>query len=238
MSVIAICGLPGSGKTLFATYIMRKHYRKENGFFKRVIFRDKIFNNVFTNYPIKLDKHMFSKRITLSDLNFDKSYYQDSDIVLDEIQSYFDSLDFKAFPKVLANFFQFHRHFGIRDIYLISQHPSRIVKQMRILVCEFYDITRFVKIPFTPFCFFRYNIYYNFEDFGKSVQVKKSDVTYKFKKRFLFFNYKKVYKSYDTKYMKHLLDGKELIKNKKFKQKDLNKQELKEIFNISDEPSG
>ena len=30
MSVIAICGLPGTGKTLFATYIAKKHYKKYN----------------------------------------------------------------------------------------------------------------------------------------------------------------------------------------------------------------
>lgn len=232
MSVIAVCGLPGSGKTLFATYLMRKCYKHENNVFKRVFFKKKIFNNIFSNYPIKLDRTHFSNSITLSDLNFNHSYMQDSNIVLDEIQSYYDSLDFKDFPKELAKFMQFHRHFGVQDIYLISQHPSRIVKQMRILVCEFYDITRFIKIPFTPICFFRYNIYYNFDDFGKSTQVKKADVTYKFRKCFKFFNYKKVYKSYDTKYMKMLLDGKDLIYRKQFKKKNLSKKELVSMFDF------
>ena len=31
MSVIAICGLPGTGKTLFATYLAKKHFKKDNG---------------------------------------------------------------------------------------------------------------------------------------------------------------------------------------------------------------
>ena len=30
MSVIAVCGLPGTGKTLFTTYIAKKHYKKHN----------------------------------------------------------------------------------------------------------------------------------------------------------------------------------------------------------------
>ena len=34
MSVIYIGGVPGTGKTLFATYLMMKKFRKENIFFK------------------------------------------------------------------------------------------------------------------------------------------------------------------------------------------------------------
>ena len=46
MSVIAVCGLPGSGKTLFSTYLMKKSYRKENNIFKRLFFKKKINNNI------------------------------------------------------------------------------------------------------------------------------------------------------------------------------------------------
>lgn len=232
MSVIALCGLPGSGKTFYATYLMKQHYNKENNIFKRLFFKKKIFNNVYTNYPVMLDRGHYSQSITLSDLNFNHSYKQDSDVVLDEIQSYYDSLEYKEFPKENRQFFQFHRHFGIKDIFVVSQDPSRIPKQIRALCSEFYDITRKICIPFLGVCFLRYNVYYKFEDYGKSVQVKRNEVPYKFRKCYKFFRYKKVYKSYDTKYMSKLLNDKELIKNKEFKNKSLTKNDILELFNL------
>lgn len=215
MSVIFIGGLPGTGKTLLATYIGCKHYKKENSLLRRTIRRIKKeesrINGVFSNYPIKLKKNVYSNEISLFDMNRWQKYFMDSDILLDEFQLYFDSLDFKNFPKTVRNTFQLHRHFGINNIYILSQHPSRIVKQARVLVTEFYEIMRFTKIPFIGIAFFRYNIYYNFEDYGKPVNVKKSEVTYRFKKKIKFFRYKKVFKAYDTKYFKKLVEEEDYI---------------------------
>lgn len=233
MSVIAICGLPGRGKTLFTTYLMKKKFKRENGILKR-IFSKKRFINVFSNYPIKLHKNIYSYSISLKDFESFKKQVPDSFIVFDEFQSYFDSLDYKFFPKKISNNFQFHRHFGIKDIYIISQHPSRIVKQARILVNEFYNIVKFVKIPFIGIAFLRYNIYYNFEDFGKSVNVKKQDCIYDFKKRFKLFRYKKVFNSYDTKYMKALVEDKPYIRTDMYKDKILSHRDILSNFNIED----
>lgn len=223
MSVIAICGLPGSGKTLFATYLAMKKYKKDN------LFKRKKENNIYSNYPILLNKskHVFSNKAGLFDFDMYQQWDYHSTIFLDEIQLYFDSLDFKQFPKKIRNNFQLHRHYGIDDIYILSQHPSRIVKQLRVLVCEFYDITTFFRFPFLPFAFVRYNIYYNFEDFGKSVKVKLADVPYKFKKKIKFFNYKKVYKAYDTCYMYALVKDKEFIPKNSY---DNKKMQLLDIF--------
>ncbi|MBQ3142322.1 MAG: hypothetical protein IJB82_02320 [Bacilli bacterium] len=233
MSVIAVCGLPGKGKTLFATYLMKKKYKRENNIFKR-FFSKKRFINIFSNYPIKLDdkKNIYSYKISLNDFLYFKKQVPDSFIVLDEFQSYFDSLEYKNFPKRISQNFQFHRHFSIKDIYLISQHPSRIVKQARVLVNEFYNITKFIKLPF-GIAFLRYNIYYNFEDFGKSVDVKKEDVIYDFKKKIVLFKYKKVFKSYDTKYMKALVEDKDYIKTDMYDHKLMNLNDIKSIFNIN-----
>ncbi len=231
MSVIAICGLPGKGKTLFATYLMRKKYRYENNIFKR-IFTKKRFINIFSNYPIKLEKEVYSYSVSLKDFESFKKQVPDSYIVLDEFQSYFDSLDYKMFPRKIANNFQFHRHFGVKDIYIISQHPSRIVKQARILVNEFYNIVKFVKIPFLGISFIRYNIYYNFEDFGKSVNVDKKECIYDFRKRFKFFRYKKVFNSYDTKYLKALVEDKPYIKTEMFNSKIMSYKDILDNFNI------
>ena len=127
MSVIAVCGLPGSGKSLFITNLMLKHYRSENGILKRLFFKKKLNNNIYSNFPIKLAKNTFSNAISLNDLDKYMRYPMDSDLVFDEFQLYFDSLDFKNFPKVVRANFQLHRHFGINNIYILSQHPSRIV---------------------------------------------------------------------------------------------------------------
>lgn len=157
----------------------------------------------------------------------------DSDIVIDEMQLYFDSLDYKDFPRIVARNFQLHRHFGINNIYILSQDPSRLVKQARVLVSEFYEIVRLVKIPFTGLGFFRYNIYYKFEDYGKPVKVNKNDVPYRFKKRITFpFRFKKIYKSYDTKYMRCLVDDKDYVKKEVFKDKFMNLDEVEETFNF------
>lgn len=231
MSVIYIGGVPGTGKTLFITYLMKKKYRQENNIFKR-LFTKKRYINIFSNYPILLDKNHYSYKCTLSDFNVFKKHIPDSDFVFDEFQSYYDSLDYKNFPKNISKNFQFHRHFGIKDIYLISQHPSRIVKQARILINEFYQITRFVKIPFIGIGFLRYNIYFNFEDYGRSVNVKKDDVNYDFKKKFVFFKYKKVFKSYNTKYLRALVDDKPYINTFNYDHVDLSLNDINKNFSI------
>lgn len=230
MSVIAVCGLPGPGKSLFTTYLARKHYKKLN----KWNFRAKK-NYIYSNYPIKLDKKHYSKAVGLDDLALKTSWNPGSTIILDEVQLYFDSLDFKDFPKAVRNTFQLHRHFGISNIYINSQHPSRIVKQLRVLCCEFYDVTGFIKIPFTPFALFFYNIYYNVDDFGKSVKVNKSDVSYKFSKRFKIINYKKIYKSYDTCYMSELVAGKPVYDSPEFAKEIMTLDDIRATFNIQDE---
>lgn len=234
MSVIAICGLPGTGKTLFATYLARKHFKKDNGIknlFRKKAYRDYV--NVYSNYPIMFKKNkVFSYQISLFDLARYNQYPLNSDFIFDEFQMYFDSLDFKAFPKILRTTFQTHRHLGINNIFIISQHPSRIVKQARVLICEFYEIIKCIKIPFIGVAIFRYNIYYNDEDFGKPTNVKKSDVPYRFSKKIKFFRYKKVYKSYDTKYMKRLVDDEDFVNNVQFNSLDMDKFDILNNFRV------
>ncbi len=233
MSVIAVCGLPGSGKTLFCTYLAKKHYKQDNGI--KNLFRKKEnrnVNNIFSNYPIRLKKGVYSNQVSLFDLARYNKYYMDSDFIFDEFQMYFDSLDFKNFPKILRTTFQAHRHFGINNIFIISQHPSRIVKQARVLVSEFYEIVRFFKIPFIGVAMYRYNIYYNDEDYGKPVNVKKNEVTYRFKKKIKFFRYKRIFKSYDTKYMKKLVEDEDYLSKVRFSSLDMDRTDIVDNFRI------
>lgn len=235
MSVIGIHGLPGTGKTLFSTYLMVKKAKRENRLIKRLLRHGQYNNNVFSNYPIKLNKKHYSNQVSLYDLINYKKWYMDSDIVLDEFQLYCDSIDFKEFPSKVRNFFQLHRHFGVKDIYVLSQDPSRVVKQVRVLICEYYEIVKFMKIPFLGIGFFRYNIFYKDEDYGKSVKVKKEDVQYKFKKRIsLPFFYKKIYKSYNTKYMRCLVDNEPYFERKEFKDKYMSLEESENTFHFAE----
>ena len=103
------------------------------------------------------------------------------------------------------------------------------------MVSKFYDILKFIKIPFTPWCLFIYNVYYNADDFGKSVKVNKSDVSYKFSKCHLFMNYKKVYKAYDTIYMNNLVSDKPVYDSKEFNSKVMSKSDINDVFDITDE---
>ena len=231
MSVIAICGVPGSGKTLLMTYLAKKKFSSENGLFKR-LFEKTRYLNIYSNYPIKLDDKRYSFKLGLEDLNKFQKWPPDCDLIYDEFQCYFDSLDYKNFPKKVRTNLQFHRHYGINNIYILSQHPSRIVKQARVLINEFYDVVKFIKIPIIGIAILRFNIYYNYEDFGKSVNVKKEDVIYKFKRKIKLFRYKKVFKSYNTKYMRVLVDNKPYVPSNQFNNVDLSLEDIVSNFNI------
>ena len=80
MEILCFSGIPGSGKTLDATSEALKHYRSENGLFRRILpillsklpgklgnkgkerlkyihsFPYNRINNVYSTYPILLDK--------------------------------------------------------------------------------------------------------------------------------------------------------------------------------------
>lgn len=258
MSVIFVGGLPGKGKSLFLVTLAKRKFKREN-LFKR----KKVINNIFCDFPIQLtnyfskrkkykkiitfdksnnvpvrnvhliDKNIFCRSCTLSDFEVFHKYIPDSVFIFDEFHAMYDSLEFKNFPRNVQKTFQFHRHFGIKDIYCICQHPSRLVKQVRILVDEFYQIKKFIKIPFTGIGIFKYTIYYNFEDYAKSTKVKKEDVQYDFECKLMFVRYKKYFKSYDTKYMKALVDESEYFETSTYNSLTLTKEDIKRNFNMS-----
>jgi len=208
MSVISINGLPGKGKTLTATAFALKHYKKQNSLLKQFIRKIKkepvILNNVYSNYPILLDKRkkIYSNKVSIYDLKNQYSFLPRSLIIIDEIQLFFDSDEYKKFPRIIANFNQAHRHFGIQDIIYISQHPSRVVKKLRNVVSEYYRIkTRFC-IPILKIGFISMRVTYEFFDyemaFTKDKELKKmKDI----KSKIIFCNFRKLYNAYDTVYL-------------------------------------
>ena len=219
MSVIGLHGIPGCGKSATAASIALKEYKKSNSLFKQFIRYLKkqpvLVNNIYTNFPILLNKRkkIYSNIVSIYDLDNRYSFEKDSTIVIDEIQAYFDSYrDFKSFPPAISTFFQFHRHFGIKNIYVISQHPRRIISYIRDVISEYHRIKFFIRIPILHIGLVCYKICYEFEDytdaFTKNKDIKKA---LEIKTKFYKFNYKKVFKSYDSKYLKVFNIDKPLI---------------------------
>lgn len=239
--ITSIHGLPGSGKNVYATYLALKKYKKNNSLIKRTIRRihkrPLIYNNIYSSYPILLDKKrlIFSHIVSPYDLKNQFSFLPNALIIIDEIQSFYDSDEFKDFPKVIATFNQFHRHFGISDIIYISQHPSRVVKKLRNVTSQYRKIQSFYRFPFLPFGFICYTNYYEFDDYGKYPHPPKEAKTYDVDNHVVFFNVKKVFQSYNSIYLHVLNDNKPLISHGSFKKLDLSTNEIISIFDDTDD---
>ena len=214
--ITCISGIPGSGKNVRATYLARKHYKKNNNMIKKIIRRIKhepiIQNNIYSTYPILIKKYpkkskkkdIYSNIVTIYDLISNNRFVKNAAIFIDETQAFYDSEEHKEFPKEIATFNQFHRHFNIDDIYYITQHPSRLMKKLRILCCEFDKIKTFINIPFINIGIMHIVRYFEFDDYGKYHHPKKEAKTYDVKNQLCIFRTKKVFKSYDSKYLKVL----------------------------------
>lgn len=223
--ITCVNGIPGSGKNVLVTKICLHHYKKTNNSIRRLIRKIKKeptwINNVYSTYPILLKKtkkeKVYSNIVTIYDLVPNNRFLNHAVIVIDETQAFYDSEDHKEFPKEIAIFNQFHRHFGIDDIYYVSQHPSRIMKKLRILACEFDKIKRFICIPFIHLAFMHIVRYFEFDDYGKYNHPKKEAKTYDVKNKYMLFFAGKVFKAYDSKYLKVLNIDKPLYNRGMFK---------------------
>ena len=231
-----ISGLPGKGKNVYASYLAKKHFARENSFILRFIRRIKheqiYINNVYSNYPILLDKKhkIYSNIVNLNDLNGKYKFIYNAFILIDETQAYYDSDEYKNFPKNIAIFNQFHRHFGIKDIYYISQHPSRIVKKLRNVSFQFTKIRNFIVIPFLPIGVMYYSNYYEFDDYGKWHHPKKEAKVYDVDNHFLIFRVDKVFKSYSSRYLKVLNVNKPFLDKGTYNKLDVSEDEVYSVF--------
>lgn len=233
MSVVSINGLPGKGKTLLSTHLAIKHFKNQNKFFPKLIRKlqrkEVIYNSVYSNFPICLDKRnkIYSNRVSVYDLMNQNSFLPDSLIIIDEIQLFYDSDEYKTFPRIIANFNQAHRHFGIKDIVYISQHPSRVVKKLRNVVSEYYRIKTLFRIPILSIGFISARVTYEFEDyelsFTKDNELRKmKDI----KSKIFFVNFRKAFKSYDTCYLRPLNSDKPLLDHGNYKSIDLEDNDI------------
>ena len=239
MSVIGLHGIPGSGKTVCATAIGLKHFKKENRKIKQFIRYLKkeeiIVNNVFSNYPILLNKRkkIYSNVIGIDDLDNRYSFPKNSIIILDEVQAFYDSYrDFKKFPSGIATFFQFHRHFGIKDIYIISQHPRRLLTYIRDVISQYHRIKKFLKLRILGIRIVCYRRSYEFEDFTDSF-TKNKDLKklLEIKTCFYIFKLRKVFKAFDSKYLYILNSDKPLLEVGNYNSLSLESREIEKLEN-------
>lgn len=240
--VRTINGIPGSGKNVIATHIAKKHFKKENSLVRRMIRRlmrrTPYVNNVYTSYPVLLRKGSklfkrpptYSNRVTIFDLVPSNRFLNNAEIIIDEVQVLFDSEEFKDFPKDIATFNQFHRHFGIHDIIYITQHPSRLMKKLRVLCSEFDRVKTFILIPFIKLAIINVVQYYEFDDYGKYNHPKKEAKTYDVTNKLYIFFARKVFTSYDTTYMRILNENAPLYDRGTFTDFTLTTNEIAYIF--------
>lgn len=238
--VRTINGIPGSGKNVIATHLAIKHYNKTNSLIRRmirrIIHRSTWVNNIYTTYPIllrkgtKKRKPVYSMRVSLFDLVPQNRFLPHALIIIDETQVVFDSEEFKVFPKDIATFNQFHRHFGIDDIIYITQHPSRLLKKLRVLCSEYDRVKTFILLPIIKLAIINVVQYYEFEDYGKYNHPKKEAKTYDVKNQLHIFLARRVFKSYDSTYMRVLNENSPIFDIGEFQSGVLSDDEIKYIF--------
>lgn len=240
--IISINGIPGSGKNVRATKIALKHFKQSNTIIKKVIrkltHQPLVVNNVYSTYPILLKKYskkskksnIYSNRVTIFDLTPKNRFKRDALIIIDEAQAFYDSEEHKIFPKEIAVFNQFHRHFNISDIIYITQHPSRLMKKLRVLVCQFDKVKTFINIPILNIGLMHIVSYFEFDDYGKYHHPKKEVKTYDVKNHYSLFFTRKVFKSYTSKYLRVLNEDKPLYNYGSFNDLDLSEKEIKFIY--------
>ena len=174
------------------------------------IFPYKKINNVYSTYPILLDKkrNIWSNNVSLYDLDNSVSFYPDSLIIIDEIQLFVDSDEYKEKNKKvkiskIAKFLQAHRHFGIKQIIFTSQSPTRIFKKGRNIVVGYLKQNKIIDLPFN-ISIMRGTMYYDFDYYGKYIpryREERKKLPFDYKKVFKIFLRNKVYSAYDSRYL-------------------------------------
>lgn len=232
MEILIYSGIPGSGKTLDATNDALKHFKKENNLIKKMavtvlaklgvakakdklnyykLFPHRKINNVYSSYPILLDKkhNIYSNKWNIFDFNNKWSFLPNAFFVDDEIQLKIDSDEYKDKEKnviisKIAKFMQSARHFGCAGIVLCTQHPSRAFKKCRNVASGFVQHKKMFKIPILDVGFIKTIRYFILEDYGKYIPKSREErkkLPFEYKKSLKFMNFKKVFAAYDSRYL-------------------------------------
>lgn len=141
-------GLPGSGKSLLLSYIAFRAINK-----KRINFRGfhistlgelpdfKEYDRVYTNFPCEGGYKLDFEALGYVD-------YHNCLMLIDEVQLFADSRNFKNFGDNLKLFFSLHRKFKI-DIVMCTQSLSAVDARLRSLTqCLYYvdSLGKFIRV--------------------------------------------------------------------------------------------
>lgn len=131
--ITGVFGLPGSGKSLFLGYLAYRALRGQSVSFRGNYFThfDK-YSHVYTNFPFKGARKLDFELLGIAD-------YKNCLILVDEVQLFADSRNFKSFGDNLKFFFSLHRKFGIDFIYA-TQSYDMCDKRIRSLTDKLYYI--------------------------------------------------------------------------------------------------
>ena len=131
--ITLITGSPGAGKTLYMVSMLAKNKEFEG----RRIFVDGIPDLKIDNvepFPEGCGIHNLHEWVKDED-------YQGAIFVVDEAQRFFPPRSSNSKAPELVEFLHVHRHYAI-DLYLITQMPARIDKNVRDLVGAHYHIQK------------------------------------------------------------------------------------------------
>ena len=226
MAVRVITAPPGAGKIFNMSRIALNLFNEKNTKIKRtfykIIGKKYIFKNtIYSNYPILLyeskkpvlwidghgkehySKKIFSNKVKLTDMRLKYRFCEGASFFIDEIQYIYDSQEYSSFPDCIAHFFQVHRHLSYDYIYTNSQSLSRVIKKVLCVSEEFWNV---ISLKFYLGIIGRviFRVSYDMEDSKKSENMTDYYDDEVVKKWFIN---KKIFRSYDTKYLKALNDG-------------------------------
>lgn len=119
--ITGIVGLPGEGKTLYASKQIRAELE--------------VGSIVYSNIHVDDDDFIYYEDFKLL------TKVQNGFIVLDEAQVYMNSRNWKSFPEEFQAFAQQHRHQGV-DILALTQNLNRVDVTFRELVQELYQVEK------------------------------------------------------------------------------------------------
>lgn len=250
MSIVVIDGKPGTGKTLLLTYLAYKNFKKKNPPLK-VWFTEKIRRKKwvyeltdFADYPILFKKKKKNKFYLYNDENsracptyeiycakgriFDmylgNRFPQSTNFYIDEIQTKYDSMDYKDFPDSIAHYWQTHRHL-INNIYTDSQSQARIIKRVLCLGEEYWTITS-SRVLF-GFVILHINVSF---DMHNNLESNNGNISVNSEDRRIIFRLKNIGNRYDSKYMKNLQTNAKTYPIKMYNSLQMTREEILHNF--------
>lgn len=134
MAIYIYNGLPGSGKTTKLASVAISLFKTNKKIFEKYGRRRMIISNM--KFSEKIETEYTGFYTYWNDLD-ELIKFKDCDIIIDEIQVYFDSSQWKELGLDIKRFLQIHRHLGI-NIYGTTQDFKMVDIAMRRLTKKAY----------------------------------------------------------------------------------------------------